>query len=598
MKDGPIQPPGVPADPAAGSRIPAAGQKFYRTFLEFIRDLPGTAKRFWILVLATGIVAGLGAVLLVALLDFVQKIAWAPADNFLQAVESSSRWRRIAVTTGAGVLVSLVALVARQPLHGHGTAGVIEAIWVKGGYLSLAKALVRGIVSIVSVGMGIPLGREGALIQTGAASGSWLARRFRIPVDQTRLLVACGASAGIAAAYNVPIGAALFGLEVLLGSFALELFGPIVICCVVATLISRVLIADHPSYIIPHYVLAGPGELLLQALVGALVGIGSAIYIRVVDSCSGLVERSPKWLGHFLPPLAGLAVGIVACWLPEILGNGYDVVNSVLLGQLSLALLLILPAAKLLGSAISAGTGIPGGMFTPSLFYGALLGGALGHVARYVLNSHSPPGAYALIGMGAVLAGTTNAPVSAVLIIFELTSDYGVILPLMLSCVLAAAVSRRLEPESLYTSVLRSQNIQLPEVPRPQWLRATEVRVLMKPNADSVTASASLEEVVLKLLAQAPGANLYVTNGSGRFLGTIVLDQIKGHLPDHSLLSAVIASDVMDSQIKAVTPEMSLSEVASRFSLIEIESLPVVDAKSGMLLGAVFKNDVLRRARF
>ncbi len=575
----------------------AAPRLFYRSILEFVRDLPGTAKRFWILVILTGLAGGLGAVLLLGVLNFVQGLAWPSGSTFLDSVRGASALRRVAVTVLAGVLVTIASLIIREPLRGHGTAGVIEAIWANAGRVPLVRTLIRGFLSIVAVAMGAPLGREGALLQTGAATGSMLGDRLRLQPDQMRLLVACGAASGIAAAYNVPIGAAIFGLEVFLGSFALELFGPIVVSCVVATLVSRILIADHPSYQIPDYRLLAPKEVLLSAVVGPIMGVASALFIRVINGISDVCERVPRRIAPFMPILGMLPVGIAAIWLPQLLGNGYDSVDHALLSQLPLSLLLLLPMAKLLATSVSAGAGIPGGLFTPSLYYGALIGGALGLLGQHVWPSDVPSGAYALLGMGAVLAGTTHASISAVLIIFELTGNYNVILPLMLSSVLATTVSRRLSPESLYTSVLRRRNIILPESPRPQWLRSTTVKSLILPDAARVPPSARFEEIVVWLLELPAGSDLYVTSADGKLMGTIVLDALKGHLPDHSLLKMTIAVDVMDTSIAPATPELTLAEIAARFAETSLERLPVVDHQ-GYLLGTVSKGDVLRHGRF
>ncbi|WP_044191026.1 chloride channel protein [Hyalangium minutum] len=561
-----------------------------------LRGLVRAERRFWLLVALVGLISGMGAVVLLKVLRFTQHLFWgSEAEGFLSGVIASPSWRRFLVPVLGGALVSLVTLLIGQPLRGHGTAGIIESIWVKSGRLSLPRALLRGLVSIVAVALGAPLGREGALLQTGAASGSFLGHWLRLGPGQARLLVACGAAAGVASAYNVPIGAALFGLEVLLGSFALELFGPIVLACVVATLVSRILIADHPSYVIPHYVMH-PRELLLAVLLGVLLGGASALYVRGINVLSDLLDRVPRKLTPFLPLGAMTLVGLAAVWLPHLLGNGYDAVNAALLGKLSLVLLVVLPLAKLLATSLCAGAGVPGGLFTPSLFYGALLGGAFGQVMQYVWPGGAPSGAYALLGMGAVLAGTTHAPVSAVLIIFELTGDYGLILPLMLGAFLATMISRRLEPESLYTSVLSRRNVRIPESV-PHWLREEGTRAMLMPVRDRVPPSASFQEIVVLLLEQPSGADLYVTDEEGRYLGTITLDELKGHLPDYSLLGATIAADVMDRHLRPVTPDLSLSEVAARFATTPLERLPVVDTER-RLLGTISKSDVLKQGRF
>jgi CIC family chloride channel protein len=575
----------------------AAPRLFYRSVLEFLRDLPGAAQRFWVLVILTGVAAGVGAVLLLGLLNLIHKIAWPLGDTFLASVQAASPQRRLIVMGAGGLLVAAVSLLVHEPLRGHGTAGVIEAIWAKAGEIPFVRTLIRGVVSIIAVGTGAPLGREGALLQTGAAAASMMGRQLRISPDQRRLLVACGAASGIAAAYNVPIGAALFGLEVFLGSFALELFGPIVVSSVVATALSRILISDHPSYQIPDYKLFAPKEILLSVVFGPIFGVASAIFVRVINGVSDELERLPKRIAALLPMLSMLAVGVAAIWLPHLLGNGYDPVNLALLGQLPLWMMVVLPVAKLFATSLTAASGVPGGLFTPSLFYGGLLGGALGASVQYFWPGSAPSGAYALLGMAGVLAGTTHASISSVLIIFELTNDYNVILPLMLTSVLSTAASRRLCPESLYTSVLKRRNISLPESPRPQWLRSTTVRSLMVPDAVRVPPSARFDEIIVWLLELPPGSDLYVTTADGKLLGVIILDSLKGHLPDHSLLGMTVAADVMDSGVEPASPDMTLAQLASRFAETSLERLPVVDRDSN-LLGTVSKGDVLKHGRF
>ena len=449
--------------PRARRSAGAAPPLFFRSFRDFIRVLPGAAQRFWVLVIATGALSGLGAGALLLVLRVVQRHAWPAAETFVGAVEAAPPLQRIAVPVLAGLLVAAVTLAIRQPLGGHGTARIIESIWHRGRELPLVRTVLRGVISVVAVGMGASLGREGALVSTGAASGAWLASKLKIEEQRARVLIACGAASGIAAAYDVPIGGALFGLEVLLGSFALELLGPIVVSCVVATAVSRTLPGVHVEYVIPDYQLLRPSELLLGLALSPLFGLASAIYVRVMGWVEGQLDRLPRWTQPALPPVALALVGAAAIRWPGLLGNGFDSVHDMLLGALPLGLLLVLPVLKLLATALCAGAGIPGGLFTPSLFYGAALGGAAGELLARAFPGLAPPGALALVGMASVLAGTTHAAVSSVLIIFEMTGDYGVILPLMLSAAVAAATSRAIEPDSLYTAPLRRRGVRTSE---------------------------------------------------------------------------------------------------------------------------------------
>jgi CIC family chloride channel protein len=570
---------------------------FFRSLRDFLRVLPGAAQRFWVLVIATGALAGLGAGGLLAALRLVQRLAWPPAETFIGAVEDATPLRRVLVPAIAGVVVGVAALVSRRPLGGHGTARIIEAIWYRGRELALGRALVRGLVSIGSVGMGASLGREGALVQTGAAAGSWLASRLRIEERQARVLVACGAAAGISAAYDVPIGGALFGLEVLLGSFALELLGPIVVSCVVATAVSRTIPGTHAEYVIPHYELLRPSEVLIGLALAPLFGLASAVYVRVMGWVEVQLDRLPRWAQPALPPLALALVGAAAIRWPFLLGNGFDTIQDVLVGGVPLLVLAALPALKLLATALCAGAGVPGGLFTPSLFYGAALGGLAGELLSRAFPGMPPPGALALVGMAAVLAGTTHAAVSSVLIIFEMTGDYGVILPLMITAAVAAATSRAIEPDSLYTAPLRRRGVRLPELPRPEWLRTTPVAALVVPDAATVGPATPFEEVLRKLLSLAPGHDLYVTSEDGTLLGVIRLDALKGTISDGALLGMIVAADVVDRSVEPLTTGMSLAEVARRFSGVDLERLPVVDADR-RLAGTVAMRDLLAQGHF
>jgi CIC family chloride channel protein len=583
--------------PSRSSPAERAPPVFYRSLREFLRILPGAQQRFWVLVFATGALSGVASAALLLILNWVQRLAWPAGETLLAAVESASPLRRVLAPVSAGVLITVVSLLWRQPLAGHGTARIIEAIWHRGRELHLGRALVRGLLAIVSVGAGASLGREGALLQTGAASGSWLASRLRVSDRQARVLVACGAASGIAAAYDVPIGGALFGLEVLLGSFALELLGPIVVSCVVATAVARTLPVPHLGYVVPHYELLRPGEILFGLALAPFLGLFSALFVRVMGWVEVQLDRLPRWSQPLLPPLGMLAVGLLALRWPHLPGNGFDTVHLALLGDLPLHLLLVLPFVKLAATALCAGSGVPGGLFTPTLFLGATLGGAVGELLALVWPGVAPSGALALVGMAGVLAGTTHAAVSSVLIIFEMTADYGVILPLMLCAAVAASVSRFVEPDSLYTASLRRRGVTLPELPRPEWLRTTRVESLVSRDGERVSPDTDFETVMRKLLALPAGHDLYVTTAEGELLGVIRLDALKGTIGEEAHLGMIVASDVVDRNVEPITTTMTLKEVAERFQEGEVERLPVVDEKR-QLVGTVGMREVLALGRF
>jgi chloride channel protein, CIC family len=593
----PAIPPPDARTPEEAAPRPRVGRVFHDTLSGYLRALPVGSRRFWILVPLTGVIAGLGAVASVHVLRLVQRLAWGPHDVLLEATLAAPPWRRFLVPLGAGVLVTATSLLFRNAPRGHGTSHIIEAIWSRRGRIPLGWAVGRGLLSLVIVGMGASLGREGALVYFGAASGSWLGRRVGLERDQLKLLVACGASAGIAAAYNTPIGGALFGLEIFLGGLALELYGPIIFASVAATLISRALLFDHPSYQIPSYRLAHPGELVVYLILGVVMGGVSALFVRAVELSARLAQAVPPRVQRLLPIGALALVGAVGLAYPEVYGNGYDTVNLALAGALPLTMLIVLPWLKLSLSALCASSGAPGALFTPSLYIGGLLGGALGAIAHGILPHVVPQtGGYVLVGMAAILAGSTHATLAAALMLFELTGSYQMILPLLAASVVSTAVSRAITAESIYTAPLRRRGVELPRMARPAWMQREGVRRLVREDPVQVRPGAPLDDVVLALARLADGDELYVVDGDGRLAGAIPPEAVRDALAEQPELELLIAADLM-RPAGAVSLDASLWEATRRALAAESSRLPVVSPREGnRFVGTLSAADVIAAA--
>jgi len=571
---------------------------FHDTLGGYLRELSPPSRRFWVLVPLTGIIAGIGAVAGVHFMELVQSLAWHGSGSLLDVTQGAPWWRRLIVPTLAGVLIVLVSLGLGPAAEGHGSSEILESIWVRSGRVPLRAALARGFLTLVAVAMGASVGREGALIYFGAAAASWLGRRANVDADQLKLLVACGASAGIAAAYNTPIGGALFGLEVFLGGLALELYGPIIFATVSATLISRALLEDHPSYVIPPYKLNNAREIGLYLVLGALVGVVSAIFVRTVESSARWSSAMPRPIRRILPILALAILGAAGIVYPQLFGNGYDTVNMALVGALPLGLILALPLAKLAVSVLCASSGVPGGLFTPSLFVGALTGAAFGSLAHFLWPHVVPStGGYVLVGMAAILAGSTHATMAAALMLFEMTGSYGVILPLLAACVVSAVVSRALAPESIYTAPLKRKGVELPRITRPAWMQRTGVASLVRIDAPKVEPQTRLADVVTKMSTLPEGDDLFVVGGEGELLGVITLETLREVLADLPELDLVVAADVME-RAGAVSVDASLWEATRRALAAETTRLPVISPRQGnRFLGTLAIPDVLAAAR-
>jgi chloride channel protein, CIC family len=418
--------------------------------------LPGAAQ-FWLAVLLTGIGTGLGAAALTRLLELTQHLAWhGSATNILEAAQHASTVRHIFVLLAAGVLTGAGQLILKQLSSGNGI-DTTAAIWLYAGRMPALRTLGSALLSIFVVGMGASLGREGAPKQAGAVLANFFSDKERLSDAQRRLLVACGAGAGMAAAYGVPLGGALFAMEVMRGKLALRYVLPALFTSIIATAVSWLALPDAPTYIIPAY--SGSASVIVWALLaGPIAGFASVFYVRLISWAD---RNRPHGWRRLAAPVIGLGLlGVVSIWFPEILGNGKDISQLLFTNQVAPRLLLALLVLKPAATALCMRCGTPGGLFTPSLTTGALLGAVLGHAWSLVWPSASP-GLFAILGAGAVLGATTQGPISAVILMMELTGrDRSFILPLLLIVGIATLIARSIEPRSIYDARLTDEQLE------------------------------------------------------------------------------------------------------------------------------------------
>jgi H+/Cl- antiporter ClcA len=425
--------------------------------------IPSTLARsgaagFWLAVLLTGIGTGIAAAALTRLLEMLQHVMWnGPGTNLLEAAEHASAWRHILVLLGAGLVTGAGQIVLKHLSSGNGI-DTTAAIWFHAGRMPALRTLGSALLSVVIVGMGVSLGREGAPKQAGAVMANFFSDRGRLSDEQRRLLVACGAraGAGMGAAYGVPLGGALFSLEVMRGMLALRYVLPALFASVVATAVSWVALPDAPTYIIPAY--SSSFSCVAWALLaGPIAGVVSVGYVRVVTWAD---RNRPQGWRRLAAPLLGLGLlGVVSIWFPQLLGNGRDISQLAFTNQAAPALLLIVLVLKPAATVLCMRTGAPGGLFTPSLTVGALLGAVLGHAWSWLWPG-VPAGLFAIIGAAAVLAATTQGPISTVVLMMELTGrDRSFILPLLLAVATATLVARTIEPRSIYDARLTDEEV-------------------------------------------------------------------------------------------------------------------------------------------
>jgi H+/Cl- antiporter ClcA len=417
---------------------------------------PG-AMQFWLAVMLTGIGTGLGAAALTRLLELIQHIAWnGSATNILEAAGHASAARHIWVLVVAGLLTGAGQLILKQLSSGNGI-DTTAAIWLYAGRMPALRTLGSAILSIFVVGMGASLGREGAPKQAGAVIANFFSDKERLSDEQRRLLVSCGAGAGMSAAYGVPLGGALFALEVMRGKLALRYVLPALFASMIATAVSWIALPDAPTYIIPAYP-SSASVIVWALLAGPIAGIASVFYVRLISWAD---RNRPHGWQRLIAPVIGLGLlGVVSIWFPQILGNGKDVSQLLFTNQVAPRLLLALLVLKPAATALCMRCGTPGGLFTPSLTAGALLGAVLGH-GWSLFWPGAPLGLFAILGAGAVLGATTQGPISAVVLMMELTGrDRSFILPLLLVVGTATLIARSIEPRSIYDARLTDEELE------------------------------------------------------------------------------------------------------------------------------------------
>jgi H+/Cl- antiporter ClcA len=441
--------PQNPAPPDPANPLPV------RDLIPSTLYLPG-AGQFWLAVVMTGVTTGIGAALLTKLLEFVQRIVWrGSGTDILEAAQAAGAWRHILVLLGAALLTGIGQILLKQLSSGNGI-DTTAAIWFHAGRLPALRTLGSAVLSVLIVGMGVSLGREGAPKQAGAVFANFFSDKERLSDEQRRLLVACGAGAGMGAAYGVPLGGALFSLEVMRGKLALRYVLPALFASLIATGVSWFALPNAPTYVLPAYP-SSPSIIVWSLFAGPILGVASVGYVRMVAWADR--NRPHGWKRLVAPIVVIGLLGVVSIWYPQILGNGKDISQLAFLGQVAPSLLLTLLVLKPAATVLSMRSGAPGGMFTPSLTAGAMLGGVLGFLWSYLWPG-VPPGLFAFLGAGAVIGATTQGPVSAVVLMLELTGrDRSFILPLLLIVGIATLVARTIEPRSIYDARLTDEEV-------------------------------------------------------------------------------------------------------------------------------------------
>ncbi|SKC73719.1 H+/Cl- antiporter ClcA [Burkholderia sp. YR290] len=496
---------------------------------------------------------------------------------------------RIALPALGGLAAGVLLVIAQRGADKKQHTDYMEAVVIGDGVVPVRLSLWRSASSLFTISSGGSIGREGPMVQLAALCASLIGRVVHFDPPRLKLLVACGAAAGITSAYSAPIAGAFFVTELVLGSIAMESFGPVVVASVVSNILMREFAGYKPPYEMPVFPPVAGLEVLLFVALGLLCGAAAPQFLRLMDTTKAGFRRLPIPLPVRLA-LGGLIVGILSVWTPEVWGNGYSVVNSILHSPWTWSALVVVLVFKLIATAATVGSGAVGGIFTPTLFFGAVLGSLFG-LGMNALWPHatSAPFAYAMVGMGAFLAGATQAPLMAILMIFEMTLSYQVVLPLMVSCVVAYFAARAIGKTSMYEVTLHRNR----EEQERMRLRATQMRELIRPPQTVVQPNATVQDMT-RVFLEYPVKYLYVTDDSGCFLGVVALKDITSDLLDKRDTSAKTAADYLQPHFDVLTPDMPIGVALQHFMAFQGERLPVVEsAARPTLAGVVYKTSLL-----
>ncbi len=500
-------------------------------------NVPGFSARFWLLLVLTGVGAGLAAGLLMKLLRLVQHAAWSyPGGDFLDAVANAAAATRVEILAATGGLVGLALYALGRVKSAH--SNELEAtIWFRSGALAPIRTALKAVISIIIVALGASLGREAAPKQAGALIGSLLATWRDLPTSQHRLLAACGAGAGIAAVYDVPFGGALFLLEVLIGTISLPLVTPAFAATLIATATAWLLLPNEPTYQLPVMPLSA-GLVAWSLVFAPVAGVASALFVKLIALVAAYRPKGLAIIPVAVVVFAGL--GALAIPFPQLLGNGRGVVELAALDRLAVPLMLALVLLKPLVTAACLGTGAPGGLFTPTMAFGALLGGVCGHLWMLAWPA-AAPGAFAVIGAGAVLAATTKGPISSLVMMMELTNQIETLmLPMMIAIAGAVGVAHLIDRRSTYTSRLKPIGS----------LRDCVYKAGLAPRGAPVVAVSSAEryEAMLALcLQRTESGPIYVVDDGGAVSGTIEPRNIVSPAPRFMPLEIAVAIDFVEA---------------------------------------------------
>jgi len=568
---------------------PTKMKKFLRERLQ-----PSESVILGALALIVGLASAAGVWLFKWLIDLVHQVAF---EHFAGALRPLGGWVVLLLPVLGGLVVGLLLYFFIGEERHHGVAGIMESVAMAGGRLRYKRVPVKAVAAAISIGSGASVGPEDPSVQIGSNLGSMFGQWLHISDERMRALVAAGAASGVAAAFNAPIAGVFFALEIILGEISGGALGVVVLSAVISSVFTQAVAGPEPAFHVPAYAFNSVWELPLYLGLGLLAGPLSALYVRLLYLAQDLFHqwmKVPHWLK---PAAAGLAVGAVGIFLPQVFGVGYETIGNILNGEsLGIALLLAVMAAKLILTPVSIAGGFPGGVFAPSLFIGAALGGAFGQATSQLFPQlNLVPAAFAMVGMAALLAGAVHAPLTAILLLFEMTRDYRIILPLMFAVVISLLLSQRLQRDSVYTLGLARKGIRLERGRDVDVMESVQVGDVMLHETFALSLDFPVSALAEQFL-QTGRHGFAVTNADGSLHGIVSVEDYRRALTgEYGPLEQLTVSAIATRELITAFPDETVGAALQRMSPRDLSRLPVVARDDPRrLLGMVRRSDIVR----
>ena len=547
-----------------------------------------------ILVIVAGTAAGAAVIGFRETISFIQLALYgSDSEHLFTNTEAVAWWQILLAPVAGGLVVGVLVRYLMPEGRTQGVADVIEASALKGGWMSSRVGLTAAVVSAVSIGAGASVGREGPAVHLGASLSGWIGRRLHLTRSLTRTLLGCGVASAVAASFNAPIAGALFASEVVIGHYALKAFAPIVIASVAGTAISQAWFGDFPAFSLGETYLASFWEFPAFAGLGVAAGITAIGFMKAIELARRFAKDThvPVWLK---PAGAGLMVGLIGLLFPQVMGVGYGVTEQALLVTLPLALLVVLALAKILATALSIGGGFGGGVFSPSLVIGALIGGAYGIIATSIFPDYSSgPAAYTVVGMGAMAAAVLGAPISTTLIVFEMTGDYALTMAVMVAVVIASEITQQFYGRSFFAVQLQQRGIDLKGGFEIEIMNSIKVGGMLNRDSELVTLDVGLPDL-RKMLQSSKTGELFVIRDSGELYGTITLADLSELAFDAAIDDLIRAGDCAQTQPFVLSQDDDLEAALSLLAETGEDRIAIVENTESMVFkGCVTQAEIM-----